>query len=206
MKNDEIAARSFNESIRAKEKFLTPENVSALVRSAELVADVFRKGGKLLIAGNGGSAADAQHLAAEFVNRFEVERPPLPALALTTDSSALTSIGNDYSFDEVFSKQVAALGRPEDAFVAITTSGNSRNILRAVEAAGAAGMKVIILTGKGGGLLAGKGDVLINVDSTRTARIQEVHITFCHALCELVDHMLFQKVSRLLKKPLNASS
>ncbi len=194
MKNDEIAARSFNESIRAKEKFLTPENVSALVRSAELVADVFRKGGKLLIAGNGGSAADAQHLAAEFVNRFEVERPPLPALALTTDSSALTSIGNDYSFDEVFSKQVAALGRPEDAFVAITTSGNSRNILRAVEAAGAAGMKVIILTGKGGGLLAGKGDVLINVDSTRTARIQEVHITFCHALCELVDHMLFQKV------------
>lgn len=194
MKNDDIAARSFTESIRAKEKFLTPENVSAVVRSAELIAEVFKKGGKLLIAGNGGSAADAQHLAAEFVNRFEVERPPLPAVAVTTDSSALTSIGNDYSFDEVFSKQVIALGRPEDALVAITTSGNSRNILKAVEAAEAAGMKIIILTGKGGGLLAGKGDILINVDASRTARIQEVHITFCHAVCELVDHMLFQKV------------
>ncbi|MBZ0220935.1 MAG: D-sedoheptulose 7-phosphate isomerase [Candidatus Methylomirabilis sp.] len=194
MKNDDIAARSFKESIRAKEKFLTPENVSAVVRSAEIISEVFKKGGKLLIAGNGGSAADAQHLAAEFVNRFEVERPPLPAVALTTDSSAITSIGNDYSFDEVFSKQVTALGRPEDVLIAITTSGNSRNILKAVEAAGAVGMKVIILTGKGGGLLAGKGDVFINVDAARTARIQEVHITFCHAVCELVDHMLFQKV------------
>ncbi|WKZ33111.1 MAG: D-sedoheptulose 7-phosphate isomerase [Thermodesulfobacteriota bacterium] len=194
MKNDDIAARSFKESIRAKEKFLTPENVSAVVRSAEMISEAFKKGGKLLIAGNGGSAADAQHLAAEFVNRFEVERPPLPAIALTTDSSALTSIGNDYSFDQVFSKQVTALGRPEDVLIAITTSGNSRNILKAIEAAGAVGMKVIILTGKGGGLLAGKGDVFISVDAQRTARIQEVHITFCHAVCELVDHMLFQKV------------
>ncbi|HBG46786.1 MAG TPA: phosphoheptose isomerase [Deltaproteobacteria bacterium] len=194
MKNDEIVSRSFTESIQAKQGFLTPENVSKTVISAELVAASFRKGGKLIIAGNGGSAADAQHLAAEFINRFEIERPPLPALAITTDSSDLTSIGNDYSFDQVFSKQLLALGKPDDVFLAITTSGNSQNILKAIEAAETIGMKVIILTGKGGGLLSGKGDVFVNVDARRTARIQEVHITFGHVVCELVDHMLFQKV------------
>lgn len=193
MENNEIVARSFNESIGAKQAFLTAGNIALTVRCAELVAAAFRNGGKLLIAGNGGSAADAQHLAAEFVNRFEIERPPLAAVALTTDSSNLTSIGNDYSFDQVFSKQVAALGRPEDVLLAITTSGNSQNILKAVEAAEERGMKVIVLTGKGGGLIASKGDVLINVDAKKTARIQEVHITFCHVVCELVDHMLFQK-------------
>ena len=189
MKNDEIVSRSFTESIQAKQGFLTPENVSKTVISAELVAASFRKGGKLIIAGN-----DAQHLAAEFINRFEIERPPLPALAITTDSSDLTSIGNDYSFDQVFSKQLLALGKPDDVFLAITTSGNSQNILKAIEAAETIGMKVIILTGKGGGLLSGKGDVFVNVDARRTARIQEVHITFGHVVCELVDHMLFQKV------------
>jgi D-sedoheptulose 7-phosphate isomerase len=194
MKNDEIAAQSFNESISAKQAFLTGENIARIVKCAELVADSFKKGGKLLIAGNGGSAADAQHLAAEFVNRFEIERPPLPAIALTTDSSNITSIGNDYSFDQIFSKQVRALGKSEDVLLAITTSGNSQNILKAVETAEAIGMKVIVLTGKGGGLLAGKGDVLINVEAKKTARIQEVHITFCHVVCELVDRMLFQKV------------
>jgi len=194
VKNDEIAANSFNESISSKQAFLTAENIARVVRAAELVAASFEKGGKLLIAGNGGSAADAQHLAAEFVNRFEIERPPLPAIALTTDSSNITSIGNDYSFDQIFSKQVAALGRPEDVLLAITTSGNSANILKAVEAAEEAGMKVIVLTGKGGGLLAGRGDVFVNVDARKTARIQEVHITFCHVVCELVDRILFQKV------------
>jgi D-sedoheptulose 7-phosphate isomerase len=159
MKNDEIAAKSFNDSISAKQAFLTGENIARIVKSAELVADSFKKGGKILIAGNGGSAADAQHLAAEFVNRFEIERPPLPALALTTDSSNITSIGNDYSFDQIFSKQVRALGKPEDVFLAITTSGN----------------------------------VFINVEAKKTARIQEVHITFCHVVCELVDSILFQK-------------
>ena len=193
MKN-EIVSRSFTESIQAKERFLTPENVSRIVRSAELVAEAFKKGGKLLIAGNGGSAGDAQHLAAEFINRFEIERPPLPAIALTTDSSNLTSIGNDYSFDQVFSKQIRALGKPEDVLLAITTSGNSQNIVKAIEAAETIGMKVIVLTGKGGGLIAGRGDVFVNVDANRTARIQEVHITFGHVVCELVDHMLFQKV------------
>lgn len=194
MENNEIVARSFNESISLKQAFLTGENIARIVRSAELVADSFKKGGKLLIAGNGGSAADAQHLAAEFVNRFEIERPPLPAIALTTDSSNITSIGNDYSFDQVFSKQVRALGKSEDVLLAITTSGNSPNILKAVEAAESIGMKVIVLTGKGGGLLSAKGDVLINVEAKKTARIQEVHITFCHVVCELVDRMLFQKV------------
>lgn len=194
MENNEIVSKSFNDSIKAKERFLTKENVSLIVKCAVLVVDSFKKGGKLMIAGNGGSAGDAQHLAAEFVNRFEIERPPLPALALTTDSSNLTSIGNDYSFDQVFSKQIRALGKANDVFLAISTSGNSQNILKAVEAAEHGGLKVIILTGKGGGLLANKGDVLINVDADKTARIQEVHITFCHVLCELVDSMLFQKV------------
>lgn len=194
MENNEIVSKSFNDSIKAKERFLTKENVSLIVKCAVLVVDSFKKGGKLMIAGNGGSAGDAQHLAAEFVNRFEIERPPLPALALTTDSSNLTSIGNDYSFDQVFSKQIRALGKANDVLLAISTSGNSQNILKAVEAAEHGGLKVIILTGKGGGLLANKGDVLINVDASKTARIQEVHITFCHVLCELVDSMLFQKV------------
>ncbi|MCC6501798.1 MAG: D-sedoheptulose 7-phosphate isomerase [Deltaproteobacteria bacterium] len=193
MKNEDIVARSFSESISAKQAFMTPENLSLVVKSAELIVDSFKKGGKLLIAGNGGSAADAQHLAAEFVNRFEIERPPLPAIALTTDSSNLTSIGNDYSFDLIFSKQLRALGKPDDVFLAITTSGNSRNILKALEEAESIGMKVIILTGKGGGLLSSKGDVLVNVEARKTARIQEVHITFCHVVCELVDSILFQK-------------
>ena len=193
MKNEEIAARSFSESISAKQAFMTPENLSRVVKSAGLIVDSFKKGGKLLIAGNGGSAADAQHLSAEFVNRFEIERPPLPAIALTTDSSNLTSIGNDYSFDLIFSKQLRAIGKPEDVFLAITTSGNSQNILKAVEEAENIGMKVIVLTGKGGGLLSSKGDVFVNVEARKTARIQEVHITFCHVVCELVDSILFQK-------------
>lgn len=191
MKNEEIVARSFGESIEAKQAFLTPGNISLVVRAAGLVADSFKGGGKLLIVGNGGSAADAQHLAAEFVNRFEIERPPLAAIALTTDSSNLTSIGNDYSFDDIFSKQVRALGRPGDVLLAITTSGNSRNILKAVEEAEKTGMKVIVLTGKGGGLLSGRGDVFVDVAAKKTARIQEVHITFCHVVCELVDSTLF---------------
>ncbi len=191
----EIVSKSFKDSIKVKERFLTKKNASLIVEAAEAVASSFKAGGKLLIAGNGGSAADAQHLAAEFVNRFEIERPPLPALSLTTDTSNITSIGNDYSFDQVFSKQVRALGKPDDCLLAISTSGNSPNILKAVEAAKAMGIRVIALTGKGGGLLAGKADILIDVDARVTARIQEVHITVCHVLCELIDHMLFQKVS-----------
>ncbi len=190
---EDIVSRSFKDSVTTKERFLTPENAALVVRAATLIADSFKAGGKLLIAGNGGSASDAQHLAAEFVNRFEIERPPLPALALTTDTSILTSIGNDYSFDDVFSKQVKALGRTGDVLLAISTSGNSPNVIKAVEAASKIGIKTIALTGKGGGRLGGSVDLLINVDSESTPRIQEVHITVCHIICELVDNMLFKK-------------
>lgn len=190
---NEIVSKSFKDSVKTKEKFLTKKNSALIVHSAEAIVEAFKAGGKLLVAGNGGSAADAQHLAAEFVNRFEIERPPLPALALTTDSSNITSIGNDYSFDQIFSKQVRALGGKNDVLLAISTSGNSANITKAAVVAKSMGIKVIALTGKGGGELAKKADILINVDAKVTARIQEVHITVCHILCELVDHMLFQK-------------
>lgn len=193
MENLEIVAKSFKESISAKEKFLTKKNISLVASAAEMIAESFKSGGKLLIVGNGGSAADAQHLAAEFVNRFVIERPPLPALALTTDTSTITSIGNDYAFDQSFSKQVRALGRPGDVLLAISTSGNSPNILKAVETAKALDIKVIGLTGKGGGALAKGSDILLDVEAKATARIQEVHITICHILCELVDNMLFRK-------------
>ncbi|MBI5561237.1 MAG: D-sedoheptulose 7-phosphate isomerase [Deltaproteobacteria bacterium] len=188
-----IIQKSFKESVKAKEQFFNKKNTALVREAAEAVAESFKGGGKLLIAGNGGSAADAQHLAAEFVNRFEIERPPLPALALTTDTSNITSIGNDYSFDQIFSKQVRALGKEGDVLLAISTSGTSKNITKAVDAAQAMGIKTIALTGKGGGVLAEKADIVLNVDSKTTARIQEVHITVCHILCELVDHMLFQK-------------
>ncbi|MBI1912075.1 MAG: D-sedoheptulose 7-phosphate isomerase [Deltaproteobacteria bacterium] len=196
---EEIVLKSSKDSIKAKEKFFNKKNTALIVQTAEIIVESFKAGGKLIIAGNGGSAADAQHLAAEFVNRFEIERPPLPALALTTDTSNITSIGNDYSFDQIFSKQVRALGKESDVLLAISTSGNSPNILKAIEAAKAIGMKTVGLTGKGGGLMADKTDILLNVDFKTTARIQEVHITVCHILCELVDHMLFQVGLKLEK-------
>ncbi len=192
--DNELVLNSVKESIKVKESFFSPENVDLVVEAGGVVAEAFKAGGKLLIAGNGGSAADAQHLAAEFVNRFVIERPPLPALALTTDTSVLTSIGNDYSYDQVFSKQVRALGHAHDVLLAISTSGNSANVVKAAEAAKAMRMKVIALTGPGDNALGKTADILLAVDADVTARIQEVHITVCHILCELVDHMLFQKV------------
>ena len=191
---EEIVQKSFQESIRAKEQFLTKKNTALVIKFAEMVVKSFKAGGKLMLCGNGGSAADSQHIAAEFINRFEIERPPLPALALTTDTSNLTSIGNDYSFDQIFSKQVRALGRKGDVLLGLSTSGNSANVIKAVEAARAMGIKTVVLTGKDGGKLAGEADLNINVEATRTARIQEVHTTICHILCELVDSMLFHKV------------
>lgn len=187
----DIIIKTVLESIAAKELFFNEENNSLVLRSAEAIVESFNSGGKLLIAGNGGSASDAQHMAAEFVNRFEIERPPLPALALTTDTSNITSIGNDYSFDEIFSKQIKALGRSGDVFIAISTSGSSPNIIKAVEASREIGIKVIGLTGKGGGELAPLSDILLNVETETTARVQEVHITVIHILCRLVDEMLF---------------
>jgi len=191
---EEIVLKSFRESVHAKEQFFTKKNNALVIKFAEMVVKSFKANGKLMLCGNGGSAADAQHIAAEFINRFEIERPPLPALALTTDTSNLTSIGNDYSFDQIFSKQVRALGRKGDVLLGLSTSGNSANVIKAVETARTMGIKTVVLTGKDGGKLAGAADLNINVEAARTARIQEVHTTICHILCELVDHMLFHKV------------
>jgi D-sedoheptulose 7-phosphate isomerase len=161
-----------------------------MISAADTISDSISSGHKVLIFGNGGSAADAQHIAAEFVNRFRIERPPLAALALTTDTSVLTSIGNDYSFDDVFSKQVLALGSKADVAIGISTSGNSKNVVKAVEAAKEKGLFTIGFTGRGG-KLASIADMVFAVESDVTARIQEVHITLGHILCELVDRKLF---------------
>ena len=159
-------------------------------RSARLLISTFHSGKKVLILGNGGSAADAQHLAAEFVGRYEVERRPLPAIALTTDSSALTALSNDYGFESVFERQVSALARSGDCLIAISTSGNSPNVISAVMKARSIGCSVICLTGESGKKLASLSDVSLMVPSARTARIQEAHITIAHIWCELIDREL----------------
>ena len=182
----------FKESIRVKEAFVN-ENLSKLVSVVEAVTGALKAGNKILIFGNGGSAADAQHIAAEFVNRFVIERPPLPAIALTTDTSVITSIGNDYDFSEIFSKQIRAIGQPGDIAWGISTSGNSANILKGLEVAKKMGLVTIAFTGKDGGAITKIADLSVNVSSSVTARIQEVHITAGHAVCDLVDIKLFQK-------------
>lgn len=192
---EKLVSKAFKDSVRVKEMFFSKKNISLVVEASTWIAESFKSGGKLMVMGNGGSAADSQHIAAEFVNRFEIERPPLPALALTTDSSILTSIGNDYDFKFVFSKQVKALGKEADVLLAISTSGASQNVVKAVETAKGLGIKTIALTGKEGGELIEKADLVLNVESQSTPRIQEAHITICHIICELVDHILFKKVS-----------
>jgi D-sedoheptulose 7-phosphate isomerase len=183
--------RSFQESVAAKNQFLN-ENLARLVAVVELIAARLLAGNKLLFFGNGGSAADAQHLACEFVNRFMLERPPLPAIALSTDSSILTSIGNDYGFVEVFAKQVKALGHEGDVAVALSTSGNSPNVLRAVEVSKKKGLATVALTGGDGGKLAGLVDHHLCVSGSKlTPRIQETHIVAGHVICEMVDRKLF---------------
>jgi D-sedoheptulose 7-phosphate isomerase len=165
-----------------------------IARAIGLMTGCLRSGGKILACGNGGSAADAQHFAAELLNRFEVERPPLAAIALTTDTSTLTSIANDYDFDQVFEKQVRALGRRGDVLLAISTSGNSANVMAAMRAASAAGMGIVALTGRDGGKMGAmlsSGDVHICVPHTVTARIQEVHLLTLHCLCDGIDAVLF---------------
>ena len=165
-----------------------------IAQAAATLAERLRQGGKILVCGNGGSAADAQHFAAELVNRFEMERPGLAAIALTTDSSALTSIANDYAFEQVFARQVRALGRPGDALLAISTSGHSPNVLAAMAAARELGLMTVALTGRDGGTMAGQldtDDLELRVSATATARIQEVHILIMHCLCDLIDQRLF---------------
>ena len=179
-----------------RERFFAAEN-ARIAALALRMAVTLAKGNKLLFCGNGGSAADSQHLAAEFVNRFLISRPPLPAIALTTDSSILTAIGNDFGFEQVFSKQVQALGLPGDMLVAISTSGGSPNVLRALDAARERSLTTVGLTGKGGGAMAPLCDVLINVDDQRTPLIQEMHIAAGHLLCGLTDYFLFENISAL---------
>jgi D-sedoheptulose 7-phosphate isomerase len=164
-----------------------------ITRAGTLLADALRRGGKVLACGNGGSAADAQHFAAELINRFEVERAPLAAVALTTDSSTLTSIANDYAYEQVFAKQVRGLGRRGDVLLAISTSGNSANVLEAIRAAHETGVRVVALTGNGGGRMAAAlapDDLHICVPHKRTARIQEVHLLVLHCLCDGIDFHL----------------
>jgi D-sedoheptulose 7-phosphate isomerase len=178
------------ESIRLKERFFSAHGEKVLA-AAEKLAAVFRQGGKVLLFGNGGSAADAQHLVAEFVNRFQIERPPLAAVALTTDTSILTAVANDYDFLEVFAKQVKALGRPGDAALGISTSGQSPNVVAGLKAARELGLATLALSGGDGGPVAAAADLALVVDSRDTPRIQEVHITVGHILCDLVDFLLF---------------
>ena len=189
-------AEHFAQSIEAKQQ--AAEVLSApTAQSAEIMLQCLMNDGKILACGNGGSAADAQHFAAEMTGRFEKERMELAAVALTTDTSALTAIGNDYGFDHVFSKQVRALGRPGDVLIGISTSGNSANIITAIEAAHERDMQVIAFTGRDGGKIAAMlkdNDILLNVPHPRTARIQEVHILLIHALCDCIDTMLLEGV------------
>lgn len=164
------------------------ENQATAIRScADMITETFQNGKKVLLCGNGGSAADAQHIAAEFVGRYEAERVALPAIALTTDTSALTAITNDYDFTQVFARQVKALAREGDCLIAISTSGNSPNVIAAVMEARALGCRIIGLTGAGGKKLAGLSDACIAVPSSRTARVQEAHITIAHIWCEIVE-------------------
>ena len=183
------------EGCALRERFFA-ENAEHVARVARTMAVCLARGGKILLCGNGGSAADAQHLAAEFVNRFQIERPPLPALALTTDTSALTAIGNDYGFEKVFAKQVQALAGPGDVVVGISTSGNSPNVLAALRAARDKGCVTVGLAGRNGAIVP-LCDYALLVPSDRTAHIQEVHATIGHLLCKLVDHYLFEAVMEL---------
>ena len=180
----------FEASARVRDVFLA-EGTQALEAAVDLVASALAAGRKLLLFGNGGSAADAQHLAAEFVGRFLKERQPLAAIALTTDTSALTAIANDYGYDDVFARQIRALGTGGDVAIAISTSGRSPNVLRGVEAARERGLRTIGLTGGDGGALAGMVEVSLRVSgSTHSARVQETHILIGHVICELVDRRL----------------
>lgn len=188
----------FEDSIRAKRDtsaYIAPR----LAQAGRAMAGCLQAQGKVLCCGNGGSAADAQHFSAELINRFERERPALAGLALTTDTSVLTSIANDYEYDEIFAKQIRALGRSGDMLLAISTSGNSASVVRAIEAAQEKAMPVIALTGRDGGRIArilGQADMELRVAHDLTARIQEVHLLFLHCLCDVIDEVMFPDRSR----------
>jgi len=190
----EIIRRVAKESRRIQKDFVQ-KNTSQLIDCAEYISKASKNDRKLMLCGNGGSAADAQHIAAEFVNRFQLDRHPLPAIALTTDTSIITSVANDYSFEEVFSKQIQALGVEGDILLAISTSGNSNNILSAIRTAKEKGLYTIGLIGGDGGKMLTLVDLPMVVESNETPRVQETHILAGHLICELVEYILFQKNS-----------
>ena len=179
----------FAESIEVKQGTLR-KNLPQIISAAEVIISAIRSGHKLFLCGNGGSAADSQHIAAEFVGRFQKERKAWAAIALTTDTSALTALGNDYSFDIVFSRQLQALGQKGDVLIAISTSGNSKNVLEALRQAKAMGLTSVGVTGGSGGQLAHLSDIAIIAASSKTARIQESHLVILHTICELVENTL----------------
>jgi len=192
-KLQERVTKQFNDSIATKQAALQVL-VPHILAAGKIMADSLRHEGKVMSCGNGGSAADSQHFSAELLNRYERERPGIAGIALTTDTSTLTSISNDYEYNEIFSKQVRALGRKGDVLLAISTSGNSPNVIRAIDAAHEKGIKVVALTGKDGGKMAAQlkdGDAEIRVPAKVTARIQEVHLLALHCLCDLIDEQLF---------------
>jgi D-sedoheptulose 7-phosphate isomerase len=186
-----------DDGIRARNLFFK-SNATLILDAAKMLSVCLAQKGKILLCGNGGSAADAQHVAAEFVNRFLLERPPLAAVALSTDSSIITAIGNDYSFEQIFAKQILALGNKGDVLVTISTSGNSKNVINAIAAARTREMLVIGLTGKNGGEMKSLCDILLNVEHNSTPVIQEVHLAVEHLLCRLCDYFLFENVQELL--------
>ena len=192
MDYQELLRRNLNLSIEAKQKFLGEESqLKEFARAVTCLVKCYKNGGRIYIAGNGGSAADAQHLAAEFVSKLARDRAPLPAEALTVDSSALTAIGNDYGYDEIFARQIIGKMRPEDIFLAITTSGNSKNILRALEECKNMSLPSILFTGHQGGKARGLADYCIIASGESTATIQELHIVLAHSICECVEIELF---------------
>lgn len=186
----ETIVKIFEQSAQVKVQF-AKENADKIAEVSQMIAQAFREGKKVILFGNGGSAMDAQHIAAEFMNRFLIERPPLPALALNADTALITCISNDYDFTQVFSKQLSALGHEGDVVIGISTSGNSPNVMKAMDVAKKNGMKTVVLTGGTGGRMANIADYTFIVPTKATPRIQETHITLGHTICQLVDEELF---------------
>ncbi len=183
--------KAFEESIEVKKKF-AEKNVDTIIEAAKVIADAFNKGKKLILFGNGGSATDASHIAAEFINRFQKERPSLPAISLNTDMAVITSIANDYDFSEIFAKQLKSLSDEGDVVIAISTSGNSPNILKAMDVAKRKRLITVAFTGLKGDKFASKATYAFIVPSDKTPRIQETHITLGHILCRMVEEILFE--------------
>ncbi len=186
----EMIIKELDENINTT-KSLSKNLSDTIVNVSKIIIDCYRNGGKIILIGNGGSAADAQHIAAEFVGKFKLERKSLPAIALTTNTSILTALSNDYGYETIFSRQLDSLAKDKDILIAITTSGNSSNILKAVENAKLRNIKVVGMTGKNGGKLKDMADITIRIPSDNTPRIQEAHITIGHIICGLVENALF---------------